>query len=456
MPSQILLVYCRSGGGAPIDFALPRIASRGEVHILALQPLPTRTESLWRPHCAELIPAYDRVDGDALVDLIMRTATKVGADAVLSLAETAAIEVAMAARRLGLRGAGPNVSRSRDKRLMRATWHDAGVPIPRFRPVSSEAALRRAFGELTPPLLLKAAWGFGSVGHLVIDREERIAPAWAQIHATMTDANSSGRVPLFTPRAVDDFLVEEIIPGTTRSWYPDGSGYGDHLSVEGIVVDGVYHPVCITARFPTIPPFTEMGNVMPSVLPEHLQRKIEATARAAVDALDLQTCGTHTEIKLTDGTGLSVIESGARLGGAMIAAQIEHVFGYDLIGMLTDGLLGLPCVPPERMLTGRDAQGAASSLPLIACDATGNPWIRDLIWDESRVDWTGLLTTGTRIEAVPHFTVPDGTPMPRHDPSGGVVERGGIFYVRANDPDTLVRDARAVLNGMESALASGA
>jgi hypothetical protein len=194
---------------------------------------------------------------------------------------------------------------------------------------------------------------------------------------------------------------------------------------------------------------------MPSVLPEHLQRKIEATARAAVDALGLETCGTHTEIKLTDGTGLSVIESAARLGGVMIAAQIEQVFDYDLIGMLVDGLLGLPVVAPEHMLTGRDARGAASSLPLIACDAAGNPWTRDLIWDEGRVEWTGLVTEGTRIEAVPGFTIPDGTLMPRHNPGSGAVERGGIFYVRAGDPGTIVRDARAVLNGMESALASG-
>ncbi|WP_346137229.1 hypothetical protein [Lentzea roselyniae] len=39
--------------------------------------------------------------------------------------------VAHVADRLGLAGAGPNIVRARDKRLMRETWRDAGVPIPR-------------------------------------------------------------------------------------------------------------------------------------------------------------------------------------------------------------------------------------------------------------------------------------------------------------------------------------
>jgi biotin carboxylase len=454
MTKRILLVH--NYGGPPPGYALPRIAARGQVEILALRPLPAATEHLWRPYCAAVIPAYeDRIEGDALTDLIVEQARRIGADAVCTMSEFAVIAVAQAAERLGLPGAGPEVARSRDKRLMRSTWEAAGVPSPRFRAVSSEDEVRTAFHELTPPLLLKSAWGAGSLAQLVIDREDRIGPAWAQSTAAMAEADATGVITLTEPGARVGFLVEEIIPGTTRSWWEDGSGYGDYLSVEGIVVEGEYHPVCITSRLPTIPPFTELCNIAPCVLPGHLQREVESVARAAVGALGLRTCGTHTELKLMADGRLAVIESAARFGGAMIAAQIERVYGYDLIGMLADALLGLPPGLPERMQTDRDARGAACSLSLLATNAAGVPWRRDLVWDESLVDWSTMLTPGTSVEAVPGQTIPDGTPMPRYELSSGLMALGGVLYLRAADAGTLVRDAYAVLNGLESALANG-
>jgi biotin carboxylase len=454
MPTRILLVS--SPGGPPIDYVLPRVAARGEVYVLALKPLPQATEKLWRPYCAEVIPAHsERLEGDALTGLIAENASRIGADAICTFSEPVVIAVARAAGRLGLAGAGPNVARSRDKRLMRAIWEAADVPIPRFRPVSSEAGLRKAFRELTPPLLLKSAWGAGSVGQLIIDREEHIASAWSQTRQTVAEADRTGVLPFAEPGALGDFLVEEIIPGTTRSWWEPGSGYGDYLSVEGIVVDGVYHPICITSRLPTIPPFTEVCNVAPCVLPAQLQRRVESVARAAVDALGLETCGTHTEIKLMDGGELAVIESAARFGGAMVTAQIEHVFGYDLVGMFTDALLGLPPRLPERMLTDRDGRGASATLSLIATDAAGNPWSRELDWDENLVDWDSIVTPGTKVEAVRSVTIPNGTPMPRYDLSAGVTALGGILFLCAADAQTLVRDSHAVLNSLEHALAEG-
>jgi biotin carboxylase len=453
MTSQILFVHAR--GGPPLDYALPRIAARGQVHLLALQPPPPVIAQECLSHCTTLIPAWEqRRHGDDLTDLIVTHARLAGADAIYTLSEFAITAVAQAAERLGLPGAGPNVLRSRDKRLMRAVWESAGVPSPRFRPVPDQAALRRALRDLTPPLLLKSAWGSGSVGQLVIGSADGVAAAWADSHAAITEA-AKAALPLAEPGATGDFLAEEIIPGSTRSWWANGAGYGDYLSVEGIVVAGAYHPVCITTRLPTIPPFTETANVAPCVLPEDLQRIVESTARDAVGALGLSTCGTHTEIKLMAGRQLAVIESAARFGGAMIAGQIEHVYGYDLVGMLADALLGAPVRLPDRMLTDRDARGAACSLSLIATDAAGVPWTQDLIWNADLVDWSSMVTPGTRVDVVPAFTVPNGTPMPRYELSSGNAALGGILFLRAAEAATVVRDARAVLNGLEHALAEG-
>ncbi|MFI6437447.1 acetyl-CoA carboxylase biotin carboxylase subunit family protein [Streptomyces sp. NPDC050759] len=451
---RVLLVYCR--GGAPLEYAIPKIAERAEVHVLALQQMPLHTEDSWRPHCTAVIPAWDeRLEGDALVGLIVAEAQRVGADAVFTLSEFAVLAVAEAAERLGLRGAGPKAAQSRDKRLMREIWEQEGVPSPRFRRVTSEDELKSAYAELTPPLLLKSAWGAGAVGQLVIDSPERIAEAWAETTATVADAHATGFMELQQVGAERDFLVEEIIPGSIRSWWDADSGYGDYLSVEGIVADGVYHPLCITSRIPTIPPFTELSNLAPCALPQDLQRKVESVARAAVDALGLETCGTHTEIKLMEDGGLSVLESAARLGGVMVAPEIEHVFGYEPVGMLIDSLLGLPVRFPDRMLTDLDAKGAAGSLSLIATDDAGNPWAEELTWDEDLVDWSGILSPGSRIEAVPGLSITKGTAMPRYDSSSGALGYGGIFFLRTTDADTLVRDSHSVLNNLEAALSKG-
>jgi biotin carboxylase len=447
---RILLVH--SQAGPPLDFMLPRLAARGEIHVLAFRPLPAGAEAF----CASVIPAHERrLKGSELVDAIVASADRVGADAVCTFSEYAVVPVAQAADRLGLPGPGPAASRSRDKRLMRAAWAKAGVPQPGYRPVTSAAELRKAFRELRPPLLLKSAWGAGSTGQLVISSEEQIAPAWAEVTTVMRRADAADVVMLELPGAENDFLAEEIIPGTTRSWWEDGSGYGDYLSVEGIVIEGVYHPVCITSRLPTIPPFMELCNIAPCVLPVRLQRAIESVARTAVDALGLRTCGTHTEIKLMEDGRLALIESAARFGGAMILAQIEHVFGCDLVGILADALLGLPADPPDSMLTHQDATGAACTLSLLATNAVGDPWSKDLVWDSRLVDWPALLSPGTSIETVPGLTIPDGAPMPKYERSGGKMVLGGILYMKSADAGVLVHDAYAVLNGLEDALARG-
>ncbi|MDN3241492.1 ATP-grasp domain-containing protein [Glycomyces tritici] len=393
--------------------------------------------------------------GDDLVGLIVDEARRIGADAVLTLSEYAVIAVAEAAERLGLRGAGPNAVNSRDKRRMRQVWEDAGVPVPRFRPVDSAADLRDAFRELDAPMLLKHAWGAGAIGQIVLETEADVEPAWAQANEAMIRARERGYTEMQVAGADADFLVEEVIQSGTESWWDPESGYGDYLSVEGVVAGGVYHPVCITSRIPTIPPFTELSNLAPCALPEAAQREIERVARAAVDALELDYCGTHTELKLCPDGRLSVLESAARLGGVMVAAEIEHCFGVDIVGMLTDALLGEPIDPPARMLLDTDATGAAGSLSLIATDSAGRPWTDHSVWDESLVDWTGVVDPATTVTAVPGLCIPAGTPMPAYDLSTGALGYGGIFMLRAASADTLVADAYHVLDNLESLLAKG-
>ncbi|MFD0275240.1 acetyl-CoA carboxylase biotin carboxylase subunit family protein [Kitasatospora sp. NPDC127111] len=445
--NRILYVYVK--GGAPLEYAFPRIAACGELHVLALAPLPTTAEEVWRPSCTsiELVPAAPR--GDELVELIVEHAKAIGADAVLTLSEFAVLAVAHAASRLGLAGAGAGILRARDKRLMREAWAAAGVPIPGFRRVDELADLEAALAEFTPPLLLKPAWGAGSVAQIVLESPEDAASAWAEIERGLRAGSQVGMNELYAADTDRDRLVEEIAQGSTEGWYQE-PGYGDYVSVEGIVADGVYHPLAITAKLPTVPSFVEVASTSPSVMPVPLQRRIEEVSRRAVDALGLENCGTHTELKLMKDGGLVVIETAARFGGLLTTRQVHEVFGLDPIGMLVRQLLGERVRYPEAMLT--DGVRAAASVAVVPADAAGVPWRSRPVWNPQAVDWQSLLSPGSTIEAVPAFAMPAGQPVPAFDPSAGSRNWLGVYLLSAVDAATLHRDCNAVLNGLEKAL----
>jgi biotin carboxylase len=448
--SGILFVYAR--GGAPMEYALPRVAACGDTHVLAVAPLPARHQD-WLAHCASVSEcAGDTPRGLALVELIVERAKEVGADAVVCMSEYVVLAVAVAAQRLGLAGPGPGIWASRNKRLMRQTWHRAGVPQPRFRPVSSPDEVRSALAELGSPLLLKPAWGAGSVGQAILREESEAAGAWERLGNALQRGVEPGFTELYATAQARELLVEEIVTGSAQAWY-NRPGHADYVAVEGIVADGVYHPVSITGKTPTLPPFAETSALTPSGLPEPAQRVVEQAARRAVDALELGTCATHTELKLCGDGSAVAIESAARVGGWMIARQVELVLGIDLIGSLVRQLLGEPVRYPERLLV--DGRGAAASVPLVATDSTGVPWRGTVVWDSQRLDPARLVSPASTLELVPGLTVPDGTPMPPYDPAAGAGNFAGMFFLTAPDVDVLLADCRSVLDGMEAVISEG-
>ncbi len=447
---KILYVYVK--GGAPLETAFPRLAACGELHVLALSPLPEAAKAVWEPCCTSItVHPGGLTPGEPVVEAIIAHAQEIGADALFTLSEFAVLAVANAADRLGLAGAGPGIRAARDKRLMRQAWQAAGVPIPRFRRVDSAADLRGALAALTPPLLLKPAWGAGSVAQLVLTSQDQVADAWAEIEQALHRGGQVGMNELYVQNTDGDRLVEEIMDGTTEGWYSE-DGYGDYLSVEGIVAKGIYHPLAITAKLPTVPPYIEVASTSPCVLTDELQRRIEEVSRRAVDALGLDTCGTHTELKLRADGELVVIEVGARFGGLLTTRQVEIAFDLDPIGMLIREHLGEEVEYPPAMLV--EGGRAAASVAVVPAAADGTPWQTQPLWDPEQVDWSRLLSDGSTVEPVPAFMLPTGTQVPRFDPSGGSRNWLGVFLLTANDAPTLLRDCRAILDGMEDALAS--
>ncbi|MEU6328277.1 ATP-grasp domain-containing protein [Streptomyces sp. NPDC047049] len=449
--SKVLFVYAK--GGPPLGYALSRVAARSAVHLLALSALPPTVAASADRLCASVLSPSEPERQD-LVSLIVSRAQAVGADAVVTFSEYAVVAVAEACEKLGLAGAGNSCALARDKRMMRRTWQDQGISQPRFRPVATEQDLHDAAAALRFPLLLKAAWSAGSTAHRIIRHADEVPAAWERAREVMAESAQLGYAELHVAGAGADFLVEEIVQGTASEWF-DQEGWGDYVSVEGVVVDGDFRPVCLSGRMPTVEPFTERAGITPAALPHDAQRRIVALARDAVDALGLRNCGTHTEIKLGADGRMWVIETAARFGGAMTVPQIEEVFGLDLIGMLTDHLLGRPVTWPDGARTPQEAQGAAGSLVVLAVDGEGEAWPDRRIWDFPTVREAVPVSAGSRLSVVAENSLPDGTLVPVYDPAAGANTMAALCLLSAADPETVIRDFRTLVDALPHVLPHG-
>lgn len=438
------LLFVHAKGGPPLEHVVPRIAAHARVHVLAFSELPRTGAALWQSSVASVRHVTVEYETD-LVDVIVRRAKAVRAGAVMTVSECAVVAVARACTELGLAGAGDGAVLARDKRAMRTAWQTAGVPVPRFVPVRSEVDAFAAAPRLSPPLVLKPAWSTGSVAHQVIHHPDETAAACSTATDFLERSTPADFVCLDwdSPAASGGcFILEEIVPGAAADWYADAHAWGDYVTVEGIVADGAYHPLCVTGKLPVAPPFTERAGIIPAALPEEAQRRIESLSKAAVDALDLSTCATHTKIKLGPGGAMWVIGTAARVGGAMTTRQMELAFGIDVIGMLTRELLGLPVAYPSQMpVRGSEA---SASLLVHAVHGDGTPWVEQRVWDFSAVAWPDLLADDSRIAVVRESSLPDGRPLPAYDPAGGSISPAALCLITGRTPATVNRDCHRI------------
>lgn len=446
--SKVLLVHAK--GGPPLGHVLSRTAARAEVHLLALSALPPAVASTARRLCASVVTPTEAQRSD-LVTLIVSQAKAVGAEAVLTFSEYAVVAVAEACAELGLAGAGGAAALARDKRLMRRAWQEHGLPQPAFRPVATEADLHAAAGHLPFPLLLKAAWSAGSTAHQIIRSPREVSTAWRRSREVMAESAQLGYAELHVAEAEADFVVEQIVTGTAADWFGE-DGWGDYVSVEGVVADGAFHPVCLSGRMPTVEPFTERAGITPALLPQDAQDRIVALARESVEALGLRDCGTHTEIKLGANGSMWLIETAARFGGAMTVPQVEEVFGLDLVGMLVDHLLGRPVEWPGQALTPAQAHGAAGSLVVLAVDGRGEAWQDRRVWDFSAVAAHVPLSRGSELSVVAESSLADGGIVPVYDPAAGANTMAALCLLSATDPRTVLRDFETLVDALPRVL----
>ncbi len=264
-------------------------------------------DNVEHPYAARLADAIHVLDlGDAAECL--RIAREAAVDGVFSMAADYPVPTwAALCDALGLPGITPAAAHlATDKAAMRGALAAAGVPVPRWTPVSEPSRLTGAAAGHSGAIVVKPARSSGSRGVTRVDAGDR--RALERAYARARSAGGAGTV-----------LLEKYVEGP-------------EVSVETLTCCGETRVIAVTDKTTTgAPYFVEVGHAQPSALPDRVQDDLRAVAVAAVAALGIDTGPCHVEIRIGPG-GPAVIELGARLGGGFIAAElVPRSTGVDLV-----------------------------------------------------------------------------------------------------------------------------
>lgn len=258
--------------------------------------------------CADLLSDIEIVnifDRPAALKAATALAARTGASGVVSWTD---IGVELAARLAAVCG-WPGVPveaahRARNKHSMRAALRGHPDLIPRFRHVRSLHDLVEANHEIGAPAVFKPAGGSGSRSILQVDQDTDLAVLFDEA----TRLTTPDVAPLFADYA-GEFVYEERLGGSEHS-------------VEGLVHDGVVHIAGITDKWVTEPFYVEYEQVHPTALPLATQERVNALTRTVVQAIGLNWCAFHLELRVLPDGSAKLLEVAARPGGGYIASHL--------------------------------------------------------------------------------------------------------------------------------------
>jgi biotin carboxylase len=204
-------------------------------------------------------------------------------------------------------------ARARNKALMRQIFKEKGVPHPKFVHISSSwEELQQAAKEVGYPLIYKPVGASASKGVLKVESQEQLRDAWETMMKYATPENDK----MFTFYR-DEYLVEEFM-------------MGKEISVEGVVAKGKIHIAGATEKWAHHENFTEYQHAFPARLPEDIMQEIIEVTKAGIEAMELDNCGFHAELMVTE-KGCKIVEIAGRLGGDFITTHLVPLaYGIDI------------------------------------------------------------------------------------------------------------------------------
>jgi hypothetical protein len=248
--------------------------------------------------------------------------------------EMAARAVAIACRRLGLRGTDPDaVLTARRKDLCRATLRAAGLAHADFALASDEAGVLAAASRIGYPVVLKPPAGTDSLLTFVARDPDEAQAGCRQLLAGLD------RVPAaWREQFSEGILVEELLTGRL-------------LSVELGARDGTFFPLCVSGRIRwREDEVVELGAYIPG-LSGAAARRCFGYAVDVCRAIGLDLGVFHLEMMLT-ARGPVLVEANPRVMGGAMPTIYRLATGTDVYVALVRILTGDGTVPPPAAFDG--------------------------------------------------------------------------------------------------------
>ncbi|WP_156823321.1 ATP-grasp domain-containing protein [Woodsholea maritima] len=273
-------------------------------------------------------PGFLEADAHRLVDIRNIDACRKAVrafkpDGVLTIAtEAGVVTAAQIAADLGLRGTPIDAARAAtDKRIMREAFAKAGLASPTSHPCQTLEEVERAYRGVGPKAVIKPANGAGSRGVSFVNTLTDLPAAFDAAKAI------AGSHPV---------LVEYFMAG-------------EEVAVEAVLIQGAFHPLCISDKTRTKPPYLlDISITYPSARSKAEQAAILALAEAGARALGLDNTPLHIEIMMTP-DGPYLVEIAARGAGFHVFTDIiPWVTGVDTLGLHIAMALGqdIPAFTP--------------------------------------------------------------------------------------------------------------
>ncbi len=245
-------------------------------------------------------------------------------DAITTFSDSEVLRTAELAQMLGLRYHSPDTARwIRDKTAQRQRLRESDVEDTVSVSVCSAVEVAEAVGEVGLPAVLKPRQGTAGRNTFRLHTRDDVT------HAVTGIDLSSG------------YTVETMLRGEPSVAGPQ---WGDYVSVESSVIDGVAQHLLVCGKTPLTYPFRETGQFFPATLDAEAHAAVLDLTTRALRALGVTHGSTHTEIKLT-ADGPRIIEVNGRLGGHLYWMFSDGQTGWDVARVTLQTAVGLPPDP---------------------------------------------------------------------------------------------------------------
>jgi biotin carboxylase len=220
-------------------------------------------------------------------------------DGVTDLCVEAAISVAVIADFFNLRGIGVDVARNSAFKSLRARlFRDNEIPSAKFCVAFNEQELDQSVQYIGFPLVLKPIDQSSAKGVILVEKALDLKPAYEH-----TKSFSSSK----------EVMIEEFL-------------LGKEYSTEGLMLNGRLYPTAISDRLfkyeECKPYFIEIGDIMPTILPDFLIKEMFRLTEAAALTIGVTSGVVKGDLILCSGNSVKVLELAARLGGPRFGTEM--------------------------------------------------------------------------------------------------------------------------------------